>query len=80
MERLASGPHALASGPVGRCSSRGWIRYVGMRENSYAVYELTSLGRAKLEENDAGLNPNEATCAARRKMDLTVGPVLAHRS
>jgi hypothetical protein len=49
MRRLASGPCALDSGPVGRCSSRGWIRYIGMGESSDAVYELTASGRAKLE-------------------------------
>ena len=47
---LASGPLALASGPVGRCSSRGWIRYVGKGVDLDAIYELTPLGRVKLEE------------------------------
>ena len=47
---LTLGPRALASGPVGRCSRRGWIRYVGMGEDSRAVYEITALGQAELEE------------------------------
>jgi hypothetical protein len=56
---LTSGPLALASGPVGRCSSRGWIRYVGMGVDSYPMYELTTLGRVKLEEYGimANINP-----------------------
>ena len=51
MKLLASGPHALDSGPVGSCSSRGWIRYVELDEHSRGIYELTPLGRARLEEN-----------------------------
>ena len=50
MRLLASGPHALDSGPVGRCSSRGWIRYVESDAHNCGIYELTPLGRARLEE------------------------------
>jgi hypothetical protein len=51
MHLLASGSCALDSGPVGRCSSRGWIRYVEFDEIGRGVYELTALGRAHIEEN-----------------------------
>jgi hypothetical protein len=58
LKLLTSGPLALATGPVGRCSSRGWIRYVGMGVGSYAMYELTTLGRVKLEEYGIMANVN----------------------
>jgi hypothetical protein len=51
MKLLASGPHALDSGPVGRCSNRGWIRYVESNEQNRGIYELTPLGRTRLEEH-----------------------------
>jgi DNA-binding PadR family transcriptional regulator len=51
MHLLASGPCALDSGPVGRCSSRGWIRCVEFDEIGRGVYELTASGRAHIEEN-----------------------------
>jgi hypothetical protein len=51
MKRLASGPGALDSGPVGRCSSRGWLRHVGFDEFGRGIYELTPCGRAQLEEH-----------------------------
>ena len=51
MHLLALGPRALDFGPVGRCSSRGWIRYVEFDEIGRGVYELTALGRAHVEEN-----------------------------
>ena len=51
MHLLALGPRALNSGPVGRCSSRGWIRYVEFDEIGRGVYELTALGRTHVEEN-----------------------------
>ena len=54
MQLLVQGPRALDSGPVGRCSNRGWIRYVGANEFSHAVYELTALGRACLDEHSHG--------------------------
>jgi len=54
MKLLASGPYALDSGPVGRCSSRGWIRYVESDEHNRGIYELTPLGRARLEEHLSG--------------------------
>ena len=38
------------NGFFGRCSSRGWIRYVEMNEKGYALYELTASGRMRLEE------------------------------
>jgi hypothetical protein len=50
MKLLASGPCALDSGPVGRCSSRGWIRHVGFDEIGRGVYELTASGRALVKE------------------------------
>jgi hypothetical protein len=50
MKLLASGPRALDSGPVGRCSSRGWIRYVGFDEIGRGVYELTASGHALVKE------------------------------
>ena len=51
LRRLALGRLPLSSGPVGRCSSRGWIRYVEMNENGCALYELTASGRMRLEEH-----------------------------
>ena len=51
LNRLALGRLPLSSGPVGRCSSRGWIRYVEMNENGCALYELTASGRIRLEEH-----------------------------
>ena len=51
LNRLALGRLPLSSGPVGRCSSRGWIRYVEMNEKGYALYELTASGRMRLEEH-----------------------------
>jgi hypothetical protein len=54
MKLLASGSCALSSGPVGRCSSRGWIRYVELDDHSRGIYELTPLGRAQLEEHVSG--------------------------
>jgi hypothetical protein len=50
MNLLAFGPCALDSGPVGRCSSRGWIRFVELDACSLGIYELTPFGRARLEE------------------------------
>jgi hypothetical protein len=50
MELLAPGPCALDSGPVGRCSSRGWIRHVGFDEIGRGVYELTASGHALVRE------------------------------
>lgn len=49
MKLLVSGSRALDSGPVGRCSSRGWIRYVELDDRNRGTYELTPLGRAQLE-------------------------------
>jgi hypothetical protein len=49
MKLLVSGSRALDSGPVGRCSSRGWIRYVELDDRNRGTYELTLLGRAQLE-------------------------------
>jgi hypothetical protein len=54
MQLLAQGQLALDSGPVGRCSNRGWIRYVRANEFSHAVYELTALRRACLDEHSHG--------------------------
>ena len=54
MKQLAPGPYALDSGPVGRCSSRGWIRYIGLDERMRGIFELTPLGRARLEEHAGG--------------------------
>jgi hypothetical protein len=51
MKLLASGPCALDSGPVGRCSSRGWIRYVGLDESNRGLYELTPLGHTHLDKH-----------------------------
>ena len=51
MNLLAFGPCALDSGPVGRCSSRGWIRFVKLDARSRGIFELTPLGRAQLEEH-----------------------------
>jgi hypothetical protein len=51
MNLLAFGPCALDSGPVGRCSSHGWIRFVELDACSRGIYELTPLGRARLEEH-----------------------------
>ena len=51
MKRLASGPCALDSGPVGRCSSRGWIWHVEFDELGRGIYELTVSGRAQFEEH-----------------------------
>jgi hypothetical protein len=51
MNLLASGPCPLGSGPVGRCSSRGWIRFVKLDARSRGIFELTPLGRAQLEEH-----------------------------
>jgi hypothetical protein len=59
MHLLASGPCALDSGPVGRCSSRGWIRYVEFDEIGRGVYELTASGRAHIEENWVTVNTVE---------------------
>ncbi len=50
MELLASGPCALDSGPVGRCSSRGWIRYIALDESKRGIYALTPSGHAQLDE------------------------------
>ncbi len=54
MKLLASGSCALDSGPVGRCSSRGWIRYVELDGRGRGIYELTPLGRAQLEAHLSG--------------------------
>jgi hypothetical protein len=51
MKLLAYGPCALDSGPVGRCSSRGWIRYVGPGGSNRGLYELTPLGHVQLDEH-----------------------------
>ena len=51
MKLLASGPCALDSGPVGRCSRQGWIRFVELDARNRGIYELTPLGRAQLEEH-----------------------------
>ena len=56
MKLLASGPYALDAGPVGRCSSRGWIRYVELDERGHGIYELTPFGRAWLEERMPSAN------------------------
>jgi len=59
MKLLASGRHALDAGPVGRCSSRGWIRYVELDERGRGIYELTPLGRAWLEEHSSGAQASD---------------------
>ena len=51
MELLDSGPCAVDSGPVGRCSNRGWNRYVRLDQSCRGVYELTPLGRTQLEKH-----------------------------
>ena len=51
MKQLTRGPCALDFGPVGRCSSRGWIRYLALDERMRGIFELTPLGRARLEEH-----------------------------
>ena len=53
LSRLALGRLPLSFGPVGRCSNRGWIRFVEMNENCCAVFELTASGRTRLEEHRA---------------------------
>jgi hypothetical protein len=50
MELLVLGPCALDSGPVGRCSSRGWIRHVEFDDIGRGVYELTASGHALVEQ------------------------------
>ena len=50
MKLLNSGPCAFDTGPVGRCSNRGWIRYVELDERARGIWELTPLGRTWLEE------------------------------
>ena len=54
MKQLTHGPCALDFGPVGRCSSRGWIRYLGLDERMRGIFELTPLGPARLEEHAGG--------------------------
>jgi hypothetical protein len=63
MKLLASGRHALDSGPVGRCSSRGWIRYAELDERGSGIYELAPLGRAWLDEDEhsSGAQASEET-------------------
>jgi hypothetical protein len=56
MHLLASGRCALDSGPVGRCSSRGWIGYVKFDEIGRGVYELTASGRGHLLDSGAKRN------------------------
>jgi hypothetical protein len=51
MKLLAYGSCALDSGPVGRCSSRGWIRFVGLDGSNRGLYELTPLGHVQLDEH-----------------------------
>jgi hypothetical protein len=51
LELLASGPCALDSGLVGRCSSRGWIRYIALDEFKRGIYALTLSGHAQLDEH-----------------------------
>jgi hypothetical protein len=49
MKLLVFGSRALDSRPVGRCSSRGWIRYVESDDRSRGTYELKPVGRAQPE-------------------------------
>ncbi len=51
MKLLANGPRALDCGPVGRCSNRGWIRFVEFDERGRGIYELTAAGQAWLEDH-----------------------------
>ena len=51
MKQLTPGSRPLYSGPVGRCSSRGWIRYVGLDKHGHGIYELTASGWKQLEES-----------------------------
>ena len=51
LELLALGPCALDFGPVGRCSSRGWIRYIALDESKRGIYALTPSGHAQLDEH-----------------------------
>ena len=51
LELLASGPCALDSGPVGRCSSRGWISYIALDESKHGIYALTPSGRIQLDKH-----------------------------
>src|SRR5208337_3565263 len=74
MKLLASAPHALDFGPVGRCSSRGWIRHVGFDERSRGIYELTPLGQAWLEGHASGARASDDD--DRRAPELA--PQIAH--
>ena len=51
LELLNLGPCVLDSGPVGRCSNRGWIRYVALDKSMRGIYALTPAGYAQLEEH-----------------------------
>jgi hypothetical protein len=51
IELLASGPCALDSGPVGRCSSRGWIRYIALNESKRGIYALKPSGHTQLDKH-----------------------------
>jgi DNA-binding PadR family transcriptional regulator len=69
MNLLASGPCPLDSGPVGRWSSRGWIRFVKLDARSRGIFELTPLGRAQLEKIWAVREPPRRTKRTTRASD-----------